>query len=240
MGPPFSAWSVIRASELARARHRPEQRRVVDHVDAGVGHEQLERGDPRRDEVRHVREDTVVDLLHHHVEAVVDVRVSGRLRVPAREPVREPLAVVVPGVVDDGRRPTPRRRRRARREVVRGDAERCLEVEVRVGVDRARDHVAAGGVDRLVGRAQVGADGRHVLTDDEHVGARGVGGGHHGAAADQRRHATPSAAGDPMLSCVRTRRTALAAPCRGTFGTTRVPLAGRASVARGRRRPGPP
>ena len=184
-------------SELAGPGHRPEQRPVVDEIDAGIGHEELERGHSRRDEIGHLRQHPVVHLAQHHVEAVVHVRPAIGARHPAFEPHRRRLAVLVPGVVDDRGGAAPGSRLGAGGEVVAGDPCRGHQPQVRVHVDPARDDVAADRGDDVVGGPEVGADGDHLLVDDQDVGAHRVARGHDGAAGDQGPHHTSHTGAGP-------------------------------------------
>ena len=181
------------AAVLAGAPHRAEDARVVQHEHAGIGHEQLERGDALLDHRVHLDLDLVGELGDDHVEAVVDRGLAlGLLR--STFPTRGAAsASVLNREVDDRRRAAERRGDRAGLEVVgrRGAAER--HVHVRVHVDAAGQDVLALGVDHLVGRhGQRRADGRDLLALDEDVADVLIGGGDDGAVLDQDAHGTPT------------------------------------------------
>ena len=84
--------AVLRVHHDERARlpglaHGTEDRCVVQHEHAGVGHEELERRDALPDQLIHLLQDLVVDLADDHMEAVVG---DGVLRL--REPTIETLS----------------------------------------------------------------------------------------------------------------------------------------------------
>src|SRR5437762_528048 len=58
------------AAVLGGSAHRPEDCGVVEHEDTGIGHEQLERGDPFLDKRVHLGKPVVVQLAYDNVEAV--------------------------------------------------------------------------------------------------------------------------------------------------------------------------
>ena len=95
---------------LARRLHGPQDLAVVGVEDAGVGHEQLEAGDPVGDQLVHRLERVVVDAADDLVEPVVDRTVAGGLLVPRGESVLDALPGALDGEVDDRRRPAPRGR----------------------------------------------------------------------------------------------------------------------------------
>ena len=172
---------------------------AVEH--AGVRGEQLEVRDALGDERVHLGQRLVVDVAHDHVEPVVDDGVALRLRVPRVEARAEARTAALHGEVDDRRRPAEGGGPRARLErVLRGRAAE-RELHVGVDVDRPRDHVLAGGVDRLVDgdaceRAQRALgkppDRRDRLPVDEHVGDVRPVGRDDGAVGDQGAHRASS------------------------------------------------
>src|SRR5881396_316242 len=130
--------------------HGPEDRGVVQHEHPGVRHEQLERRDPLADQLVHLLQDLVVDLLDDHVEPVVGTRLLGLL-VPGVEALAEALSGPLEGEVDHRGGPAEGRRPGSGAEVVRAERPAEREVEVRVRVHPAGHHVPVGGVDDLVG-----------------------------------------------------------------------------------------
>ena len=132
--------------------HRPEERLVVDHQRALVGHEELVRGDALRGQRRELLERAAVDEVgDRDVEPVVDDRLALALLVPAGERLGERLALTLDAEVDVARRAAERRGGLPRGDVVDRDGAPERHVEMRVRVDRARKHELAGGVDHLVG-----------------------------------------------------------------------------------------
>ena len=175
-------------ARVGRALHRLEDRGVVQHEHARVGHEELERGDPFAHEDVHLVQDLVVHLPDDHVEAVVDERLL-RLLVPGVEAGPQRLAGRLQCEVDDRRRAAEGRCPRAGAEVVGAGTPAEGQVHVGVDVDRAGHHVAPRRVDRPVRLdRQTGPDRRHLLVVHEDVGRDRLGGGHHRPPLDQRLH----------------------------------------------------
>ena len=140
-------------ARLRRDLHRPEQRLVVDHQRALVGHEQLVRGDPLVRERRQLLERaTLAQIGDRDVEAVVDDRLPVALGVPGGERVGERLTRALDAEVDVARRAAERGRGLSGRDVV--DRHRPAErhVEMRVRIDGTREHELPGRVDHRVGR----------------------------------------------------------------------------------------
>ena len=172
--------------------HRPEDRPVVAVEDARIGGEQLEVRDALGDELVHLRERVVVDVAHDHVEAVVGDGVALGLGVPRVEALAQRLALRLDGEVDDRRRAAEGRRARPRLERVLRERPAERQLHVGVDVDPARDHVLAGGVDRLVGGHAAGRQARADLGDrlavDQDVGGVRAVGGDDRAVGDERAH----------------------------------------------------
>ena len=144
--------------------------RIVEHEDAGVGHEQLERGDALADERVHLAFHLIVQLGDDHVEAVVDHGLAFGLLRPRFHRVVQRLAAVLDREVDDRRRAAEGGSHRAGLEVVGGGGAAKRHVHVGVDVDAARQHVLAGGVDHLVRRhVERGADDGDLLVLDQDV-----------------------------------------------------------------------
>ena len=178
---------------LRGAAQGSEYRRVVEHEDAGVGHEQLEGRNALFDQCVHLLENRVVDLANDHVEAVVDMSLALGLGVPLIEALAKRLAVALDREVDDRRSPAPGRGRRPRGEVVRGEGAPEGQFHVGMDVHRAGHHVAAFGLDHLVRVGlQVVADGGDPLPVDEHVGPGQIARRHHRPVLDDGLHGSSS------------------------------------------------
>ncbi len=118
--------------------HRPEERLVVDHERALVGHEELVRGDPLLGQARELLERApLAQIGDGHVVAHVDDLLALRLASPVLERVREARARGLDDEVDVTRRAAERCRRLPRGDVVDGDRPAERHVEVRVRVDEA-------------------------------------------------------------------------------------------------------
>jgi hypothetical protein len=160
--------------------HGLEERLVVDHDRALVGHEELV--------ARHallgglgevVQRSPVAKVGDGEVEADVDEGLGPLyLLVPRRECVWEALARLLQAEVHDGGRPSEGSRGRPRGEVVAGDGPAEGHLHVGMGVYGAGDHVLAGGVDDLVGLdVERTPDKRDLPVLDEYVPDVVVGGG---------------------------------------------------------------
>ena len=147
MASPFSACTMTSAPGVGRIQHRPEERVVVDHDGALVGHEQLVGGHALVRQLGEVLERAArVQVGDADVEADVDHRLAAvdllvvvlerlgerRARAPACR--SRSRVVVPPNAADDGAGGEVVARRRAAEE----------HLDVRVRVDRARDHVLPG------------------------------------------------------------------------------------------------
>ncbi len=154
---------------------------VVDHV-------HLKRRDAVIDHPVHLRGARVVPLGHGHVEAVVTRRAL-RFFVPKLQRVEHRHAAVLRRKVEHGGRAAEHGGLTARIEVVRRYGHAEVEIEVRVRVDKPREHIAAGGIDRFVG---VCCDIRLHAHDDavlgQHVRDKGAVGVYDRAAMDQSFH----------------------------------------------------
>ena len=178
-------------ARIVRGLHRAEERVVVDHDGALVGHEELVRGDSLVGQLRELLEAAaVVQVGDADVEADVDhgLRPLDLLEV-VLERLRERRAGRLHAEVDVRRRAAEGGRRRTRGEVVAGDRAAEVHLEVRVRVDRAREDELPCCVDHLVGGHVEGlADQRHRAVVDVDVADVIVGGRHDAAALDQDRH----------------------------------------------------
>ena len=177
-------------ARLRRDLHRAEERLVVDHQRALVGHEELVRRDPLVGQRRELLERAaVLQVGDRHVVAHVDHLLAFGLRAPLVDRVAERRALRLDDEVDVAGRPAERGGRLARLDVV--DRHRPAErhVEMRVRVDAARQHVLAARVDHAVGgHVERLADQGDPLAFDVDVADVVVGGGDDAPAFDQNRH----------------------------------------------------
>ena len=174
---------------VACLQQRSEDRGVVHHEDARVGHEQLERRDPLvLDHLVHLARDLVRQLPHDHVEGVVDDGLAFRPLHPALVGGVQALAEVLDREVDEGGASVGRRDRAGLEIIGRlRSAER--HVEMRVDVDPAGHDELARGVDhRVRGQVQPLADQADDALVDVHVGLVAVGGRDDGAVLDESGH----------------------------------------------------
>ena len=177
------------AAVPAGSQQRLENARIVEHEDAGVGHEQLERRHALADERVHLGFHLIGQLGDDHVEAVVDDRLAFRLLRPRFQRVMQRLAAILDGEIDDRGGAAEGRRDRAALEVVgrRRPAER--HVQMRVDVDAAGQDVLVRRVDDRVGvDIERRADDGNLLVLDEHVAPVLIRGGDDRAVLDQRAH----------------------------------------------------
>jgi hypothetical protein len=183
---------------LAGLLHRPKDRPVVTVEDARIGREELEVGDALGDELVHLLERVVVDVAHDHVEAVVRDGVALGLGVPRIEAFAERLPARLDGKVHDRRGPAERRRARPRLERVLRERPAERQLHVGMDVDRARNHVPAARIDRLVGghprRRKPGANRRDRLAVDQDVCRVRAVRGDDRAVGDERAHRGRSSA----------------------------------------------
>ena len=170
--------------------HRAEERLVVDHERALVGHEELVRRDALLRQSRELLErPTLAQVGHRDVEAHVDDLLPLALAVPGVERVGERAARGLDAEVDVARRPAERRRRLPRGDVVDRGRPAERHVEMRVRVDAPRQDVLARRVDDAI-RIDVErlAEHRDALAVDVDVADVVVGGRDDPPALDQCRH----------------------------------------------------
>ena len=97
-----------RAAIFSRPQQRREDARIVQHENAGIRHEQLERRHALPDQGVHLGLGLVVDVGHDHVEAVIDDRLAFRLLHPGFPGVMQRLPAVLNREIDDGGCPSER------------------------------------------------------------------------------------------------------------------------------------
>jgi hypothetical protein len=179
-------------ASLGRDLHGPEERLVVDHERALVGHEELVRGDALLGQAGELlQRPTFAEVGHRHVVAHVDDLLAVCLGAPVVERLGERRTRWLDHEVDMAGRPTERGRGLARRDVV--DRHRAPEGHVEMGmrVDAARENVLPGRVDDAVGvDVERLPDHRNPFPVDEDVADVVVGGRDDPSALDQCRHVT--------------------------------------------------
>src|SRR2546426_2822446 len=166
--------------------HGLEDRRVIEHEDARVGHEELEAGNAFADELAHLFELRGAEIGDDAVESVVgDGFVVGFLH-PSVEGLAEGLAFVLDGEVDERGSAAKGGGDGAGLEIVGAGGAAEGHVEVGVDVDAAGNDEHAGGVEdaRGVFGGKPGGDGRDFVAVDAHIGEGSVGGGYDGAVTD--------------------------------------------------------
>ena len=184
--------------------HCLEQRPIIDHQHAGIGHEQLEACDTLAiDQRLHVGEALRVDVEEDHVGPDIDAGV-GAAAVPVLEPDERALAAVLVAKVDYGRRAAKGSRLGSCGECV--DRARCAElpIEMRVHIDPARqDQEPRGIVDGNIRTdRQVKADGMDAAVIHQDVRLVVVHRGDDTAVPDERRcHLIPLTCGSLKLRC---------------------------------------
>ena len=183
----------VNHDQRARVRcdlHRPEERLVVDHQCALVGHEQLVGGHALvRQRGQLLERPAFVKVGDRHVVAHVDHLLAVGLRAPLVERGAEGGALGLNHEVDVAGRPTERGGGLAGLDVVDRDSAAERHVEVSVGVDTPRQDVLAARVDDLVGLDVEGlADEGDPLVLDEDVTDVVVGSRDHTTTSDQNRH----------------------------------------------------
>jgi hypothetical protein len=181
------------AAVLPRPLQRAEDRLVVHHEDARIGHEQLEAGDPLvAHHPIHLAEPGVLELGQDHVEAVVDHCPAIGPLPPVVQRMPHRLAAVLDGEIDDAGGAAEGSGHGARLEVVGRGGATERHVQVGVNVDAARHDVLPRGVDRAVGlepvRRQVLANGPDDSILAVHIGDVVVRRRNHPSVRNQQRH----------------------------------------------------
>ena len=121
---------------LAGAAKRPENRLVVDHEHAGIGHEQFETGDALvAHHAIHLAQSSVLELGHDHVEAVIDHGITFGSTSPVIERMPHRLASILDCKINDAGRAAERSGDGAGLEVVGRGRAAERHVQVRVNVD---------------------------------------------------------------------------------------------------------
>ena len=146
---------------------------VVEHEDAGVGHEQLERRHALADERVHLAFHLIGQLGDDHVEAVVDDRLAFGLLHPRLPGVVQRLAAVLNREVDDRRRAAEGRRHRPALEVV--GRRRAAETACRDACGRrcrpGSTYLPDASITVSAWHVELGADDGNLFVLDQHVAA---------------------------------------------------------------------
>jgi hypothetical protein len=168
--------------------HGFEDRGVIEHEDAGVGHEELEASDAFADELAHFFELRGAKVGDDAVEGVVGHRFVVGFFHPGIEGLAERVAFVLDGEVDERGGAAKSGGDGAGLEIVGAGGAAKGHVEMGVDVDAAGDHQAAGGVDNARGivRGKLGGDGGDFVAVDADVGEACIGCRDHRAVADYR------------------------------------------------------
>ena len=144
----------VHADECAVFRglaHGFEDGRVVDHEDAGIGHEEFEAGYAFVHHVVHVFESAFAEIGDDHVEAVIDAGFVFGFFPPGVEGVAHFGAFGLDGEIDDGGGASEGGGAGAGFEIVGGGGAAEGHVQVGVDVDTAGHDIAAFGVDDAIG-----------------------------------------------------------------------------------------
>ena len=168
-----------------RAQERAQDRRVIRHQAAGIGHVELERRDAFRDQSVHFLDPCLGQVHDADVKGVVHDGLALRFLAPGVEGPGEGLALFLGGEVDDRGRAAEDRAQGARSEVVRRPPPREGHVEMGVRVDAAGDHHEAARVDDVRRAGELGSHGRDPPPLDGDVRDEALGRGDERAALDE-------------------------------------------------------
>ncbi len=187
---------------LGRLAHGLEDRSVIEHENAGIGHEELEAGNAFTDELAHLLELRGAEIGDDAVEGVVrNGLVVGFLH-PGVEGLAERLPFVLNGEVDERGGAAEGCGDGAGLEVVRAGGAAEGHVEMRVDVDAAGDQQHARGIEDAPGvfRGELRGDGGHFVAGDADVSEGRVGCGHYCAVADDGVETHRASGGERNLS----------------------------------------
>jgi hypothetical protein len=169
------------------ARHGHDlQHLAVRQREALIGHEHLEGGVAVLDQRRQfLPQDLLGRIGDDQMERHVDVAAPFRLGVIGFECLAQGLAFELQAKRQHGRVPAQRRRARAALEIVRHDDVRAGRLrEMNVAVDAAGEDELARCIDDLRRLSEVVAKRGDAAVANADVAGEGVGGGHHGSAAN--------------------------------------------------------
>ena len=148
--------------------HGFEDGGVIEHENAGIGHEELEARDAFADELAHLFELRGAEVGDDAVEGVVGDGLVVRFLHPGIEGLAERLAFVLDGEVDERRGAAKSRGDGAGLEIVGAGGAAEGHVEVRVNVDAAGDQQQARGVNDAAGvlGGKLRGDGADAVAGD--------------------------------------------------------------------------
>ena len=174
------------APAFGRSAHGFENAGVVEHENAGVGHEQLEAADAFAHQLRHFRQLRVGQVSDDAVKSVIGHRFRRRLLHPGIESGAQGLALVLDGEVDQRGGATEGGGASAGFKIVGAGGAAERHIEVGVNIDSAGEHILAGGVNQARGifARQAAAQGNHPAACNGDVGLRSIGSRDHGAAGN--------------------------------------------------------
>lgn len=156
---------------LGGLQHGLENRRVVQHEHAGIGHENCERRNAFADQRAHFFQLRIAQVRDDAVECVVGHGLALGFFHPGVEGVAQRLAFVLNGEIDQRGRTAKGRRARPGLEIVRAGRAAERHVQVRVHVDAAGDDDAARGVNEFCGvlNGETLGDGGNLSARDADV-----------------------------------------------------------------------
>ena len=171
---------------LGGRAHGFEDAGVVEHENAGIGHEQFEAGDAFADQLRHFGQLRVGQVGDDAVKSVIGDGFRRRLLHPGIEGGAQGLALVLDGEVDQRGGAAEGGGASAGFKIVGAGGAAEGHVEMGVDIDPAGEHVLARGVDQARGifARQAAAQGNHPAVFNGDVGLRGIGSRDHGAAGN--------------------------------------------------------
>ena len=183
---------------LGGLQHGAENRGVVQHEHAGIGHEQFERRDAFADQSAHFLELRVAKFRDDAVKGVVGHGLAVGFFHPGVERVAQGLALVLNREIDQRGRAAEGRGARAGLEIVGAGGAAERHIQMRVHVDPAGNDDAALGVENFRGvvDGEILADRDDLAAGDADVGRVRIRCGDDRAVANDgvESHGSPSGA----------------------------------------------
>ena len=171
---------------LGCGAERSKDAGIVEHENAGIGHEELETRHAIAHQSVHLLQLRGPEVGDDAMKRVIADCPAGRLLHPSIKGSSQRLASVLDGEIDERSRAPKRRRARAGFEIVGAGRAAEGHVEMSVHVDAARENVPVGGVDdllRVVARKIV-SDGFDFAVGNGDVAGVGIGRGDHAPVDD--------------------------------------------------------